>query len=436
MLRRACLLTQSQPCTNPRLVKEADALSAAGFDVTVVYSYCVDWADAADAELFRSRSWKALRVGGDPRRERLKYFYARVRYRIGREIANRISPRLAPWNWTLSRTSPELIAAAKRLPAELYIAHTAGALPAAIAGAKRHAGRAGFDAEDFHSEMIDQREMTPADTVVEQVEARYLPKFDYRTAAAPAIAQAYALKYRIEEPVCLLNVFPLSERPAKFRRTSPSGPLTLYWFSQTIGCGRGIEDAIQAMGMLRSQKIELYLHGTWAPGYQEAIYRLVETLGLQRRQVIHVDPEAPADLIRRASTYDVGLALEQAKNRNRDISLTNKIFTYILAGNAVAATVTVGQQPVIERIAPGGVSYAIGDVAGLAGLLKRWLDDREALEIARRTAWDWGTREFNWDLEKEKFLAVVSRAVFQGSPVRWGTVEMGAACPLQRPGSS
>ena len=49
MSRRVTLLTTGQPSTNPRLVKEADALASAGFDVSVIGIRRAGWADASDA---------------------------------------------------------------------------------------------------------------------------------------------------------------------------------------------------------------------------------------------------------------------------------------------------------------------------------------------------------------------------------------------------
>jgi len=407
---RVCLVSSMQPSLNPRLVKEASALSEAGFQVTVVYAYMTEWGSRANADLFAARSWHTVEAGGNPRNRRARFHFTRLRYRAGRELA-RLGRGWAPVNWVLSRTTCELIQLAKKIPADLYIAHNLGALPAAVAAAKKHAAKAGFDAEDFHSDMVRAAERTQVDDLAAEVEAAFLPQCAYVTAASPAMAQAYAEKYGIEPPVPILNVFPLDFRHAQFRPTDFSGPLRLYWFSQTIGSDRGLEDAIRAMGLLRTPEVELYLQGRWDPRFQKELEELVAEVGLDRRQIIHLPLEAPSELVRRASSYDIGLALEQSKSLNRDVTITNKLFTYLLAGNAVAATTTAGQTPVIDRTAPAGACCAPGDAAGLAACLERWLCDRSALDTARRAAWDWGTRAYNWDVEKGKFLDVVRQAL-------------------------
>jgi glycosyltransferase involved in cell wall biosynthesis len=65
----------------------------------------------------------------------------------------------------------------------------------------------------------------------------------------------------------------------------------------------------------------------------------------------------------------------------------------------------------METIGKTGFCYAPGEVQMLAAQLKRWHDDREALEQARRAAWECGTACYNWDVEKHKFLAIVKNTL-------------------------
>ena len=48
--KRIAIVTTKQPGTNPRMRKNADALSAAGHDVHVYYAYTADWADKQTAQ--------------------------------------------------------------------------------------------------------------------------------------------------------------------------------------------------------------------------------------------------------------------------------------------------------------------------------------------------------------------------------------------------
>jgi glycosyltransferase involved in cell wall biosynthesis len=312
----------------------------------------------------------------------------------------------------LARITPELQAAALQFEADLYIAHYVAALSAARTVAQKRGVLLAFDAEDFESGYYEYKTGPRAiDLLTEEVEREYLPQCCYVTAASPGIGAAYASKYGIATPTSILNVFPLGERPLQFRETNPDGPLRLYWFSQTIGSGRGLENVIRAMGTLRDCDIELYLRGRCISGYEEGLLRLAQDSKLDLGKV-HFCPPAPAEeMIRLSAEYDVGLALEQPDSPNRDLCLTNKIFTYLLAGNAVAATATTGQKAIVETLGPAGFLCEPGDSEPLARGLRFWHDDRSELQRARRAAWGLGTHQFNWDLEKNKLVEVVNRVL-------------------------
>jgi glycosyltransferase involved in cell wall biosynthesis len=402
-----CLLTSGQPSTNPRLVKEADALAEAGHTVHVICGYWARWADETDKEIIASRRFNCMYVGGHPATSSSRYAWTRLRHRLSREIVRLRITSLTPMA-ALARVSPDLQAAAIRTDADMYIAHHIGALPAACEAARRRDAKIGFDAEDLHSGMSAQSDDPSIDTeLAERFERRLLPQCDYMTAAAPLIADRYAAKYHIRTPSTILNVFPLADRPTSFRESESGSRLTLYWFSQTIGAGRGLEDVVGAMGLLRAYDIALTVQGEWQPGYEETLRRFGAEKQLRPEQIRSVPPSRPDALVRCASRFDVGLALEPGRDENNNITLSNKLFTYFLAGNAIMATATDGQSRLIGQTEGAGFCYAPGDANALADQVRAWYVDRAALNAARHRAWNYGTQKFNWDLEKSKFLGVV-----------------------------
>jgi hypothetical protein len=116
-------------------------------------------------------------------------------------------------------------------------------------------------------------------------------------------------------------------------------------------------------------------------------------------------------MVRLAAKFDVGLALEQPISRNRLLCLTNKILTYMLAGSAIVATLTPGQEPVLREVGEAAEGYAFGNIESLAAALRRWHNDRAALDRARRQSWFWGTQRYNWDSEKNIFLSLVQHTL-------------------------
>ena len=53
-MKAAVLITTGQPSVNPRIVKEADALHAAGLSVKMLYCYWINWAFEADKKLLKN----------------------------------------------------------------------------------------------------------------------------------------------------------------------------------------------------------------------------------------------------------------------------------------------------------------------------------------------------------------------------------------------
>jgi len=395
---RICLIGATHFCHNPRLLREADSLSEAGHDVRVVTPSFTLALDQEDERHLARRSWRHQKIdylqrgfGGN-----VRSLFMRGRRRLAFEVHARVGgQRLAEYSYTTAL--PELRRQASLEPADWFIAHAHAALPAAAYAARRWNARLGFDCED----LLSERETDPPD-IVRLIETTYLARCAYVSAPSRSIADKLQSDYSIRAPVVLYNVFPLSlaagmlpplERPA-------SSLLRLHWFSQTIGPGRGIVEAIEACGML-GESVELHLRGNPAAGFEAAL----EALASRHKVKLELHPQLEHDdLIRSMDQFDVGLALERPENVGAALTVSNKIGSYLLAGLAIAATDTPGQREILEQIPSVGFLYPSGKPKLLADGLRRWLDDGEALRVAQQASWDAARNRFCWDIEKEKFL--------------------------------
>lgn len=431
MTRRICLVTTGQPSTNPRLVKEADALTALGHHVHVIGAHWAAWADRTDAALLATRRWSADIIDWRRATAPARFWKTRVRHAVARAVAARwMGGRGRIGTSAPGRLTPELTTAARAWPADLYVAHNLGALPAAAAAARRHGARLGFDAEDHHSGQVTPDD--PAWRIARAVEDRYLPACDYVTASSPRIAAAYAWLCR-REPVVVLNVYALSDRPAA--PVPPGdGPLRLYWFSQTVGPRRGLEEAVSAMGQLPAGSVELHVRGAWAPGYAEVLAAAARAAGVSDSQIVRYDPAPPADMVRLAAPFDVGLALEPTVPANADAALSNKLFAYLLAGVPVIATDTAAHRALAPALDDAMTVVPAGQAGALAAAIRRWADDRPNLAAARRVAWQRGETRYNWECEQPRYLAAVAAAFDGGDALRAAASRLDAgARHAQRP---
>jgi hypothetical protein len=404
MPRSVCIVGSGSLASNPRLLKEADALHEAGYRVTAV---CCDYTDAlrvADDEIAGRVSWQVRRVQR-PRLERYTTRLARQAARALGALGVTVPVSLAAEAY--GGPGRALRRAAEDIAADLYIAHYVPSLPAAAAAARRRGALLGFDAEDFHSgEGAGGPEDALRMEMVERIEGAALPACAYVTAASPLIGRAYAERYRIATPATVLNVFPLAMAP-KAEDNAGGGGLRAYWFSQTIGLDRGLQSFIQGMSRARTP-VTLDIRGSNRWGHGDTLLTMASDLGLSGR--VNLLPLAPPDQMAvLAAPYDLGLSLETDVTESRRLCLTNKIFTYLLAGVPVMMSDTPAQRALAPDLGDAVSLVALADPAGIAVALDR-LAPTAARTRAKSTARCLGHDRYNWDREKSILLQAVASA--------------------------
>lgn len=406
--KQICLVSHSHLASNPRLVKEADALHEAGFGVKVIAGDAPLEANHLDSAILGRAPWMVVKVGLAVRSlhfvKRLRQEFSKQAYRAGmRTIQAAV--------WAQSPVTGGLAKAAAAERADLYIAHYLPALPAVAWAARCHGAMIGFDAEDDHvGELYDTPEDRCEIDIRQRIEAHFLPRCKHLTAASPGIAHAYNKRYGVSmSPI--LNVFPLSEAPAAPHARRARGPgeaLSVYWFSQTIGPGRGLEAFIQSMGKMRG--ITLSIRGNDFLGYSSRLKTLAAEVGAGNA-LYFLPPAPPDEMVRLAARHDIGLAFELCTPPNRAISLPNKIFTYLLAGIPVLLSNTPAQRELAGELGRAGYVVDWDDSDSITDtLVSLALNNNKALVSAKGEAWRLGQTRFNWDIEKKTFLHGIESA--------------------------
>jgi glycosyltransferase involved in cell wall biosynthesis len=332
--------------------------------------------------------------------------------RAAGSIARALGPAQVPAGLAARARTPahtELVAAAAAEPADLIYGGTSGGLMAAAEAAGRRGIPFALDLEDFHSEEQGDPALRWIDRANERIERDVLPRAAFLTTSSDPIAKAYVAKYGVS-PVVVHNTVRLPAA-APDVRTISSGGLRLYWFSQTIGPGRGLEDVVRAAG-LAGIRGELSLRGRPLEGYLETLEALRSRVAPNLR-LAPLPPAHPDDMIALCGAHDIGMAAERTTPKNHDLCLTNKALTYVAAGLALVLTKTRGQARLACDLGSQAASYAPGDVDELAAALAQWAADREALAESRAASWAAATRRWHWDHEQERpaLLAAVARAL-------------------------
>jgi glycosyltransferase involved in cell wall biosynthesis len=408
---RVSLVGAANLSNNPRLLREADLL-AQQHEVRVVCQGSSRAAAEADQRLMARRSWRLERLDHAradwlrsevPRPRWLHSVVVRGRRRLAEEAFHFLkTTKLA--EYSVCTCYPELRRLACAEPADWFIAHTQPALPAAAAAAQRWNAKLGFDCEDLLTETGDK--FCRANRLIEK---KYLHRCDYITATSNAMAEHLANTYDIERPVVLYNVFPLSlaEGIVPPVQREPHPKLRLHWVSQTIGPDRGLQDAFEACSGFTDQ-VEIHLRGRVSEAHKAILLAEAERWGVAGSLHFHprIDPE---ELIPSMAEYDVGLALERPQNKNYSLTVTNKVFSYMLAGLAIVATDIPGQCEVVKQSPGTGFLYPAGDGKALRRGLQAWVSDRENLLRARQAAWEAARARFCWEHEQTKFLQLLEQ---------------------------
>ena len=405
MSRKILILSSSHLCRNPRVVKEATTLGAAGYDVTVMSISVQEHFERLDRELLRGLPFRRIVLDYTARTftGRASAFLQRSATWIARRLCRHLGIESAQ---TLGPASA-LLRRARAFPADLTIVHTE--IPIWAAGRLIADGRrVAVDVEDWYSEDLlhADRRARPI-RLLRRAEALALGQARYASATSQSMALALAKAYAGPPPQVIRNSFPLQAR-SRIDVPLSDRPPRLIWFSQTIGPGRGLE-LFFAAWTRTIHASEVFLLGDDRPGYRQ---KLLARLPPERQVAVHFLPlVSPHELPGRLAEFDVGLALEPHWPLNRDITITNKILQYMNAGLAIVATDTAGQQEVMRAAPDSGVLVIAHETAEFATRLDDLLGDRTRLRAAQQAARAAAEREFCWEQETPRLLAAVAAAL-------------------------
>lgn len=395
-----CILTSLLPADNPRALKEAVALAAQGYAVNMLTTASLRDDDARLARRC-GFSLASVRRGAPSPAARLTARTARHLHRaFGYET-----------RWQLGHGLGALYRRARAARADLYLAHAEVGLWAA-AGLQREGCRVAVDMEDWYSEDLlpEARAQRPL-ALLRELEAKLLRGAASATTTSMAMSAALADTYSCARPSVVYNAFAWSDRAAidglrrdRRDRRRPS----IYWFSKTLGDGRGLEDLLAALHFVDADA-EIHLRGDTIAGFEQRL-RTLAPESWRDRIVLH-GPVAADALLSRLVEHDIGFAGEQTYCRNKDLTASNKLLHYLLGGLAVVASDTQGQREVAAQAQGGILLYPPGDARALAGQLNALLASGERLAAAKDAALVAAKAQFCWERQEPVLLANVARAL-------------------------
>jgi len=398
MRPKILIISSGNPCRNPRPVKEATALGEAGFDVTLLSPSAIPALVPIDREL----------TAGAPYRHEAVVLESNSAAGGQRKLRSWLGRKLVHLGWetvdALGASQP-LGRRAAAIAADLTIVHNE--VPFWI-GCQllRQGRRVAADFEDWHSEDLlpEARRDRPL-RLLRQIEGELMRLAVYKSTTSLALGQALAARYGGEAPKVLPNSFPLQPDP----HAGPSNrPPAFFWYSQTLGAGRGLE-LFRDAWIRTHQPSRLVLLGESWGGFEENF--LTSLPADFRNRVTFLALVAPAALPSLIAQHDIGLALEQSFIVNRDLTITNKILQYLNAGLAVVASDTAGQREVLARAIGAGIIVNLPDPAETAQQLDALLSEPGRLIAMNRAARQAAEETYCWEKAAPTLVAAVEAAL-------------------------
>ncbi len=410
MAKKICILTQSHLCRNPRVVKEANALSAAGFDVHILTTFTYADLYEEDLKLIDAGKIKYKAVVNLIHNQSSSNY--RLKERIKRRLAGELIARFGVETpYALGYDYRRNLKAAIRENADLYICHQE---ISTVIGCKliRKGFKVAFDFEDWYShDLLPEANRTRPLRLLEKTEKFALQKSVLTYTTSESLSKALSAFADSRPPKVLHNVFPLAERKlmdGQYKDREDQERPSMHWYSQTVGPGRGLEFLIEALHEVETP-IDLHLRGNIFGAYDKVLQGSFPNSKGHRLFFHTLVPHF--ELLSRIAEHDIGLATEEYVPDSRNLTITNKILQYLLAGIAVLATDTDGQKEVGSLCPDAVILFENKNKQAFIEALSKFLNDKQTLKRAKEQALTTATVTFCWEKQAPMLVKWVSEVI-------------------------
>lgn len=359
MKEKLLFITSANLATNPRLVKEIDALSSE-YVVEVVLFKHIHWSTAMDEKMRNERKhikfilldvsksnlfnwllWAAVE-----KMCRILFPFFKNNLSIASAALSRKSVKVA---WSLKKNNKYNLIIAHNLPSlfPVYKLSLEWNIPFA------------FDVEDYDPGMRFENAGNNYKEICVLLYKKILPKATYITSSSVLIGKhTLNLIGGHRNHVTIINSFPKNEfrlYSIENKRKTENEPLSFVWFSMTISFNRGLEEFFDALTQL-NLPANVTLIGNLDPAFNDSI--LIPLMNKDSHLNISIlSPVSQFDLHKELVNHDIGLALEKTNSElNRELCLTNKIIAYAQAGNYILASNTRSQSDFLQKNPWNGIT--------------------------------------------------------------------------------
>ena len=398
------LMLTTDQIIDRRILLEADALTADGWEVTIL---AMPGSGPEDPRVVRvaANGWSGA--------ARTEWAILRL-YRFLRKFVSMNGPwmkRLKSAVWR-HLVSPDEFARKLMLPdalrrrADVVVAHDLPILPTAAAAASHLGAKLVYDSHELYCEQgLEPR----LQRMWSEIEMRNIGACDAVITVNPSIARELEKRYRLRR----VDVVQNAERadgpaPPKGRLFHAAFGLDaaamVVLFQGGILAGRNLEALVDAMALVTAPAMHLVFLGDGALAKQ--LSRRAETGGVGGR--VHFHPAvAQGDLLRHTASADLGIIPYQSTCLNNLYCTPNKLFEFIAAAVPMLAT----DLPELRRLIAGnhiGVMMDASSPQAIARAIDAVAADRAQLQRLRLNVID-ARQRLNWAEESKIFINIFRR---------------------------
>ena len=401
-MKNILFITSTNLASNPRIVKEIKSCLEYGCNITVICFEFNNWSSDSDIEIRKQLSSVQFYILSAYRKPFFQFLASVIQEKIFRFLSFYFELNEKLLSIALSRSSVLLLRNIKKVrTADLIIGHNSAAMYPTLYAAKKFSAKSIFDFEDYHrGELLHSHWKSK---LISNLENKCVPYFDSITAASPLISEAYENVFPGKKIHIINNYFSKAYAKSQISVIEYT-PIKLFWFSQNIGNDRGLEYIIEALKYFSNDAFVLTLLGNCSAENLQYFTNIILKSGLATNQVIFLHPVKEDEICKIASQHHIGIASEIAHVQNRDYCLTNKVFMYLLSGNAVLMSDTKAQKLFWQNHQDVGFCYEQQNVKSIVGALEFYKSNPGILLRHRENALELAKGKMNWESEQEVFI--------------------------------
>jgi len=404
MKKKILFISTANLTTNPRILKEIKLAISLNYDVQFLGFNMNNWSDEIEKNYIHTLSNVAtLHYINAGRKPFLPWFISSVKEIGLRKIFFLFSTSLKANAYASNKRSFLLQQwFHKNKPtADLIVAHTLGTLYPVYCYSKKNNIPFAFDVEDYHpGEKIHNDINNEHQRRIFQLR-EMLPFAKYISCAAPLIE--LQIRRTVLSDTISTHIFTVNNSFSQQEFIKPvlidkEKKLNLVWFSQNISFGRGLEIVLPMLEQF-ANKITVTLIGNMDVYFYQSVV-------VQYANFVQVlQPLSQTALHKKLAEYDIGLAIEDTNaDENRNICLTNKIWSYYQAGLYIIATNTKAQEKFITENKQHGVIVNFSE-NDFKKLFQEIIDSKDLIISAKNKRYQTAIND-SWENETKKLIEV------------------------------